>query len=63
MQEIALRVRDGTVEIREGERPVWQSGPDEVARGPAYLYLQMASHSNYPPRAVYFERVEVAKTN
>lgn len=60
VQDIALRVRDRTVEIWEGERRVWQSGADEIARGPAYLYLQMSSHSNYPPRSIYFERVEVA---
>jgi hypothetical protein len=59
VQELSLRVRNGSLEVREGSRQVWTSEPDELALGEAYLYLQMSSHSNYPARSIYFERVEV----
>lgn len=59
VQELTLRVGDRSLDVREGERLVWRSKPDEIALGPVYLYLQMSSHSNYPARSVYFERIEV----
>lgn len=59
MQEITLRVGDGSLEVWEGERRVWRWLPEDVTLGTAYLYLQMSSHSNYPARWIYFERVSV----
>jgi hypothetical protein len=59
VQDIALRVRDRAIEVWEDGRPVWRSRPDEIALGPAHLYLQLSSHSNYPPRSIHFERIEV----
>jgi hypothetical protein len=60
VQDIALRVRGRRIEVWEGERQVWRSRDDELALGSVNLYLQLASHSNYPPRAIHFERIEVA---
>jgi hypothetical protein len=59
VQDIALRVRDRTIEVWEGDRQVWRSRPDELAPGPAHLHLQLSSHSNYPPRSIHFEHVRV----
>jgi hypothetical protein len=59
VQDLAVRVWNRTFEVREGERVVWTSQPDEIKLDPAYLYLQMSSHSNYPARSIYFERIHV----
>jgi hypothetical protein len=59
VQDVVVRMRDGAFEVWEGERLVWRSEAGEIAPVPAHLYLQMSSHSNYPARSIYFERVEV----
>jgi hypothetical protein len=59
IQLVRLRCRNHAIEVWEGDRRVWASAPDEVAFDTAYLYLQMSSHSNYPPRAIYFDTVRV----
>jgi hypothetical protein len=59
VQELALRVRNRAFEVWEGERRIWASQPNEIRFDAAYLYLQMSSHSNYPARSIYFERIHV----
>jgi hypothetical protein len=56
-QEIRLRVRRRSIEVREGERLVWTS-PQALSFETGYLYLQMSSHSNYA-RSIYFTRVRI----
>jgi hypothetical protein len=58
-QRITLRFHHRAVEVWEGDRSVWISTPDALGFESAYLYLQMSSHSNYPPRAIYFDRVRI----
>jgi len=57
-QEIRLRVRRRSIEVREGERLVWTS-PQALSFETGYLYLQMSSHSNYAARSIYFTRVRI----
>ena len=59
VQDLAVRLRDGAFEVWEGERLVWRSQTREIAPVPVHLYLQMSSHSNYPARSIYFERIQV----
>ena len=54
-----LRFRNHAVEVWEGDRRVWTSEADALVFGTAYLYLQMSSHSNYPPRAIYFDTIRI----
>ena len=58
-QEITLRIRGRSLEVWEGPQRIWASTPDELAFGAVYLYLQMSSHSNYPARSIYFDRIRV----
>jgi hypothetical protein len=58
-QLVRVRVANQSVEVWEGERRVWASPPGAVPFETAYLYLQMSSHSNYPARAIYFDRVRI----
>jgi hypothetical protein len=57
--DVTLSVRDRSLEVWEGERRVWRSERDELAFGPVYLCLVLSSHSNYPARSIYFERIQV----
>jgi hypothetical protein len=59
VQDVAVHLRDGALEVWEAERRLWRSQAGEIALAPVHLYLQMSSHSNYPARSVYFERIEV----
>jgi hypothetical protein len=54
---VRLRFRNHTVEVWEGDRRVWTSAPDALAFDTAYLHVQMSSHSNYPPRAIYVDSI------
>ena len=59
IQLVRLRLRNRAVEVWEGDRRVWTSAPDTLGFDTAYLYLQMSSHSNYPPRAIYFDTIRI----
>ena len=59
VQDVAVRLREGAVEVWEGERRVWRFRAGEIAPAPLHVYLQMSSHSNYPARSIYFERIQV----
>jgi hypothetical protein len=58
-QRITLRFHHRSVEVWEGDRRVWTSTPDALAFETGYLYLQMSTHSNYPERSIYFDRVRI----
>jgi hypothetical protein len=59
VQDVSLRVRDRSVEVWEGEQQVWRSEPDALEFAEAFVYLQLSSHSNYPARAIHFERIAI----
>jgi hypothetical protein len=59
IQVVRLGVRNRAVEVWEGDRRVLTAARDTLAFDTAYLYLQMSSHSNYPPRSIYFDTVRI----
>jgi hypothetical protein len=59
IQLVRLRFSSHAVEVWEGDRRVWTSEANALGFDTAYLYLQMSSHSNYPPRAIYFDTVRI----
>ena len=59
--EIDLRWRGSRLEIRENGQLVHTASADGALFNPAYVYLQLASHSNYPARAVHFENVRITR--
>lgn len=51
--------KDGAFRVLENGRVVFASEPGALSFDQAYLYLQMSSRSNYPPREVFFDNVVV----
>jgi hypothetical protein len=58
--EIELAWRGPALEIREDGRLVHIAAASEARFDAAHVYLQLASHSNYPARAVSFEDLPAA---
>jgi hypothetical protein len=58
-QRLELVIRNGALEVLENGVGVYASGRKVVAFGAAHAYLQMSSHSNYPPREVYFDNLKI----
>ena len=58
VQRLLLSFTGSALEIRENER-VLESGPLALDFDLAHLHLQLSSHSNYPPREVFFDDVHV----
>ena len=50
---------DGAFDVRENGKSMYVSGEHKITFDFAYLYLQISSHSNYPPREVFFDNIEV----
>ncbi len=55
--------KDGAFRVLENGREVFASEPKALSFDQAYLYLQMSSRSNYPPREVSFDNVVVEAHN
>jgi hypothetical protein len=60
VQEISVTVHGRALEVWEGDRAVWRSEDAAVPLPALRLGLVLSSHSNFPARAVYVERVEYA---
>jgi hypothetical protein len=55
---VEIHVEDGFWKIVEDGRTLFDSGNKwPLPFREAHLYLQMTSHSNYPPRAIFFDNV------
>ncbi len=61
VQRVKLTIRDGVVELRENGKLLFDLPRLDLGFEKAYLYLQMSSHSNYPPRSVFFDNVVVRR--
>ena len=61
VQKVKLTIRDGGLALRENGRLLFELPRLALGFKKAYLYLQMSSHSNYPPRAVFFDNVVVRR--
>jgi hypothetical protein len=60
-QRVVLRLDPQNIEIVENGRPLFGPAPHGVGFRRAYLYIELASHSNYPPRALFFDDVAVRR--
>lgn len=58
-QKVRLRWQENTLSLIENDQVLWEREWQGFGFPQAYLYLQMSSHSNYPPREVYFDNVSV----
>ena len=61
VQKVKLTIRGGGLALRENGRLLFELPRLALGFEKAYLYLQMSSHSNYPPRAVFFDNVVVRR--
>jgi len=59
VQKVKLTLRDGRLELHENGKLLFDIPSLRLGFEEAYLYLQMSSHSNYPPREVFFDNVVV----
>jgi hypothetical protein len=61
-QQVVLKLDATNIEIIENGKTWWGPKPHGLSWRQAYLYLQMSSHSNYPPREMFFDDVAVRPT-
>jgi len=60
-QQVVLRLDAANIEVIENGKTWWGPEPHGLSWQQAYLYLQMSSHSNYPPREVFFDAIGVRR--
>lgn len=53
-QNVLLRLDRDTIQITENGAPLYGPAPHGCDFPRAYIYLQVLSHSNYPPRELFF---------
>jgi hypothetical protein len=58
-QQVVIKLDATNIEVIENGKTWWGPKPHRLSWQQAYLYLQMSSHSNYPPREVFFDDVGV----
>lgn len=58
-QAVSIRWQDDRLTVVENGKELWRTDWREFGFSSAHLYLQMSSHSNYPPREVFFDDVSV----
>jgi len=59
-QTVKIRWQGDTLSLLENDQVLWETPWPCFGFPQAYLYLQMSSHSNYPPREVFFDNISVA---
>jgi hypothetical protein len=60
-QKVALRLGPETVEIIENGKPLFGPAPHDLTFRRAHLYIELCSHSNYPPRELFFDDITVRR--
>ncbi len=58
VQKVELVIRNGSVEVWENGQMVHQT-TEKLSFDRAHLYLLMSSHSNYPPREVFWDNIRI----
>jgi len=58
-QRVALRLDRENVQIIENGKVLWGPEPHGCDFTRAFLYIEACSHSNYPPRELFFDNVVV----
>ena len=61
-QKIVLRLDQQNVAVLENGQCWWGPKPHGLAFRRAYLYIEIESHSNYPPREIFFGDISVRAT-
>lgn len=61
LQHLTIVTRDGSVEVWENGVQRYASSVRVIAFDLAHLYLQMASHSNFPRRTIFFSGIRVER--
>jgi hypothetical protein len=62
-QQVVIKLNRETIEVIENGETWWGPTPHGLSGQKLYLYLQISSHSNYPPREIFFSRVAVRDTS
>jgi len=57
LQKVELVLKGGGFELSENGTVVYECKDKVVSFATAHLYIQMSSHSNYPPRQIFFDNV------
>jgi len=57
LQKVDLVLKGGGFELIENGTVVYECKDKVVSFPSAHLYIQMSSHSNYPPRQIFFDNV------
>jgi hypothetical protein len=60
-QYVQIELLSKSVRVWENGRLMFESTGRLSSFDSGYLYLQMSSHSNYPPREIYFDEVEATE--
>ena len=60
-QKVLLRLGPESIEVVENGRAWWGPSPHGLTFRRACLYLEMSSHSNYPPRELFFDNVTLRR--
>lgn len=59
LQRLRLLIDSESLRVMENGEALVQIPEHELCFTKAYVYLQMSTHSNYPPRAIFFDNVAV----
>ena len=59
LEEFEIQLSGGRATVLENGKVVFESKDLVVGFDAAYLYLQMSTHSNYPPRELIFDRISL----
>lgn len=61
LQDIEVKPLDGGgVRVLENDRLIFETREPVLAFQSAYLYVQLSTHSNYPPRTLHFDRFRLS---
>jgi hypothetical protein len=58
-QKVLIRLDQENAEVIENGSTWWGPAPHGLALDRAYLYAEVCSHSNYPPREIFFDNIVV----
>jgi len=56
-QKVVIRLDRENAEVIENGSAWWGPAPHGLSLDRAYLYLEVRSHSNYPPRELFFDNI------
>lgn len=60
-QRVVLRLGPETVELLENGKSLYGPAPHELTWRRACLHLELSSHSNYPPRELFFDDLTIRR--